>query len=352
MATFTQEGATMSDDEILNAFMEEAFPEDDDESNPKGQAESDSEQEGEELTPTDDLEDEQQEESEDTGEDKEEKWIPSSIQELAEALEVEPDALKAIKIHTKVDGVEADVPLGEVIKNYQLNKAVTERSEQVAHARKQLEAVAQQFAQQRNEQLAQWQAWNQVLETRLKEQVGAIDWNQLREDDPAEYAAKRQEFTERIGEIESMKAQMVQQQRMAQAQALQQQHMAYQQALNQNIQKLPELIPEYKDSSKMKTEMEELRGYLNGMFAPEEVDSVYDARHIAIARKAMLYDKMMANGKPKVEKIKEKPKFVRPTSRTSQGAADRKRIDNQYKRAVQTQSTDDWAKIIEDRLFS
>lgn len=353
MATFGQEGA-MSEDEILQAVIDYTYPEDAVEATPKSKVESPTPKEEAVETPTDDSEEQEGEVPESEVEDKEEKaeepWIPSSMDELAEAMEVDVDALKAIKIKTKVDGVEADVPLGEVIKNYQLNKAITTRSEQLAHAKKQFEQAAQEFVQQRDVQLSQWQAWNNVLENRLKEQVGAVDWKQLREDDPAEYAAKRQEFTERIGEIERMKAQMAQQVQQQQMQVLQQQHQAYQQTLEQNIQKLPEIIPEFKDAEKMKSEMTALRTYLNSYFTPEEVDSVYDARHILLARKAMMYDKLVEGGKPKVEQIKQKPKFVKPTARTTKESVDRVEADKKYKRAVKNQTTDDWVNVLMDRM--
>ena len=110
----------------------------------KSPQEAESSQEDAAEEPT---EDEGQEQEEPVVEEKKEEedkpWIPETVDELAEGLGVDVDALKAIKIKTKVDGVEADVPLGEVIKNYQLNKALTDRSEALAHQRKALEQAYQ-----------------------------------------------------------------------------------------------------------------------------------------------------------------------------------------------------------------
>lgn len=354
MATFTQEGAALSDDDILKAFMDEAFPEDAEEATPKDKASPTDSKEEEPEAPTEADDEEHEGDTEDTeSEDKETKqddeaWVPSSLQELAEAMEVDVDALKAIKVKTKVDGVEADVPLGEVIKNYQLNKSITDRSEQLAHAKKHFAQVATEFENQRNIQLSQWQVWNNVLESRLRDQVASVDWQQLREEDPAEYAAKRQEFTERIGEIEHLKSQVAQQTQQQRMQMMHSQQTAYANALQQNIAKLPELIPEFKDAAKMKEEMQEMRNYLINVFSPEEVDSIVDARHVLIARKAMLYDKLTEGGKPKVEKMKEKPKFVKPTARKSAAQAGRTEQAKHFKRARDSQSIDDWAKVLED----
>lgn len=340
----------ITDNELYDIIAEDmGFEKEADEANLESDTpDPNPEQEGEDVTPKE--VDEQKEEVETKVEEKEEKWVPSSIEELAEALEVDADALKAIRVKTKVDGVESDVPLGEVIKNYQINKSLTERSEQLAHNRKALEEAAQQFVQRRDAELAQWQAWNHVLETRLKDQVAAVDWQQLREDDPAEYAAKRQEFTERIAEMEGMKRQFSEQQQQAMYQAALQRQEQFKQVVQENVKQLPSLIPEFTDQEKMKIEMKELQGYLGKYFVPEEVNSVYDARHIAIARKAMLYDKMMDKGAPKLEQIKEKPKFIRPAARNTQASVENKQSQSMYKKALKSQRVDDWVNVIAERL--
>jgi len=277
----------------------------------------------------------------------EEHWFPESIDQLADALDVDVDALKAIKVKTKVDGVESDVPLGEVIKNYQINKSLTERSEALAHMRKAFESEIGTFSQQRDAQLAQWNTWNQILEQRLPEQVGAVDWEQLRQDDPAEYAARRQEFMERIGEIEAMKQGLAQQAQQQNQERL----LAYQQVLQQNQAKLPELIPEYSDSEFMKKDMNEVKQYLlSSGFDEAEVGSVYDARHVAVARKAMLYDQMQKKVEPKQKLMKDKPRFIKPSARQTPEESSKNTERKKLSLAKKTQSIDAWASVMMDRL--
>lgn len=302
--------------------------------------------------PKDDVETEQEENVvEEKKEEEEKPWIPESVDELAEGLGVDIDALKAIKVKTKVDGVEADVPLGEVIKNYQLNKALTDRSEALAHQKKALEQAYQQFSVERETRLQDLTSWNQILETRLREQVAAVDWQQLREEDPAEYAAKRQEYTERIAEIESMKASME-----SHRQALmQQQQQAYltqiEQVVQENIQKLPNLIPEYKDEAFRKKDMADIKDYLVKQgFSEQEVRTVFDARQVLIARKAKLYDQMQATVDPKIKQIKDKPKFVKPTQKVTPEDAVNKQYERKYKAALKSQHTDDWVNVLTDRF--
>lgn len=293
---------------------------------------------------------EEQEKGEETPVEEEEKksdWFPETLDQLAESLEIDSDALKAIKVKTKVDGVESDVPLGEVIKNYQINKSLTERSENLAHQRKEFEQAIASFIADRDNQVTQWSQWQQLLEQRLREQVGVVDWKQLREDDPAEYAAKRQEFMERISEIESMKVGIAQQQEKRQYEQMQ----LFQEAVSQNLRRLPELIPEYSNAELMKSEVKEIKDYLlRSGFTEQDLNTMYDARQVAVARKAWLYDKMKQTVEPKKMLLKEKPKFVKPAARTSNEAVTSRSEVERYKRAMKSQHTDDWVSVIADRL--
>lgn len=318
--------------------------------NPTPEVQPEEEQTAEE--PTDDATTEQEEPVvEEKKEEEEQPWIPETVDELAEGLGVDLDAVKAIKIKTKVDGVEADVPLGEVIKNYQLNKALTDRSEALAHERKTLEEQARLYTADYQAKLQDLGSWQGILETRLREQVAAVDWQQLREEDPAEYAAKRQEYTERIAEIESMKASME-----SHRQALmQQQQQAYltqiEQVVQENIKKLPNLIPEYKDEAFRKKDMADIKDYLVKQgFSEQEVRTVFDARQVAIARKAKLYDQMQTSVDPKIKQIKDKPKFIKPTARDTKEQLATRDTEKKIKRALKSQNTDDWANVLIDRL--
>lgn len=327
-----------------------------DDAPPKATEEPTPEEPKEELEAETPKEDEETEQEEAVAEEKkeettDEKWFPESLSELAEALEVDQDALKAIKIHTKVDGVEADVPLGEVIKNYQLNKSLTERSEALAQARKAIEQQAQAYTADYQSKVEELGTWQGILEQRLREQVAAVDWQQLREDDPAEYAARRQEFTERIAEIESMKASIGQHRQALQAQQQQAYLNQIEQVVQENIKKLPDLIPEYKDETFRKKDMADLKDYLVSQgFSEVEVKTVFDARQVAIARKAKLYDAMQKAAEPKMKQLKEKPKFIKPNAQNRVEDKATKESDRLYKRALKNQTIDAWVDVLANRL--
>jgi hypothetical protein len=345
----TESGATITTQDLYEEIFDQAGIEQEAEETATPEVPESEEAVKEETAEVEPKEEQEQGESPEGEEKKEaeETWFPETLDQLAESLEIDQDALKAIKVKTKVDGVESDVPLGEVIKNYQINKSLTERSENLAHQRKEFEQAIASFVADRDNQVNQWSQWQQLLEQRLREQVGVVDWKQLREDDPAEYAAKRQEFMERISEIESMKAGIEQQRQVQQQQQMQ----LFQEAVSHNLRRLPELIPEYSNADLMKNEVKEIKEYLlNSGFTEGDLNTMYDARQVAVARKAWLYDKMKKTVEPKKLLLKDKPKFVKPTARTSNEAVTSKAEVDRYKRALKSQHTDDWVEAIMDRL--
>ena len=121
--------------------------------------------------------------------------------------------------------------------------------------------------------------------------------------------------------------------------------------VEQNARALPDLIPEYKDEEFRKKDMAAVKDYLTSLgFKDEEVRSVFDARQVAVARNAMLYDAMKKEVDPKVKMLKDKPKFVKPSQRVEPQDASRKVYEKKYKAALKSQNTDDWANVLIDRL--
>ena len=83
--------------------------------------------------------------------------------------------------------------------------------------------------------------------------------------------------------------------------------------------KLPDVIPEWKDQATMAQEAKELRDWAVAQgLSEQEIESLRQASHVALLRKAMLYDK----GRTKVQQAKASPKkgakVIRPGSSGSQ----------------------------------
>lgn len=122
--------------------------------------------------------------------------------------------------------------------------------------------------------------------------VAAVDWDALKQRNPAEFAALKQEFAQRRADIER-RAQAVREQHGAQsAQEQQKAARELERQVTSERNKLLAKLPSWQDDGVRSRETRELRQYLNGLgFTDSEVASAMDHRLILMARKAMLHDK-------------------------------------------------------------
>ena len=326
----------LSEEEEVETSEEELVSEDDE---VEDTAEEDSDEEV-----TDDEVDEDEKESS-------ERWMPKSLDELASAMEVDPDDLKSIRVKTKVDGVEGEATLAEVIKNYQINKSLTERSEQFAHERKQFEESTKAAVEQYQAKIQEAETMTQLIENRLRDEVQSIDWEQLRAENPAEYAVRRQDYMERIGEIEGMK-QAVMQERQEQMQKQQEEYQTqHQQFLKRNQEMLMDALPEWRDTETRQKDMQELKTYLQSQnISEQEINAIVDYRMVVLAKKAKAFDEMQTNAKPAQARAKSVPKFTKPGSVKTKQTANSNLTKKRIQRATKSQDTDDWARVLEDMI--
>lgn len=104
-------------------------------------------------------------------------------------------------------------------------------------------------------------------------------------------------------------------------------------------------IPEWKDQARANAEMTELRQFLaQAGFGEQEIASVADHRQVTLARKAMLYDKLVAQGKQKVATAP--PPTAKPGS-TAKPNTDGKKI----REALKTTGKGEYAAKLIERML-
>lgn len=206
----------------------------------------------------------------------------------------------------KIDGKEVQVPLSELLNGYQRQSDYTKKTMEAAEQRKTADAEVQKAHQERQQYAGELQRMAVQLEGVL-EQQSQIDWAALIESDPVEYLKQQQLFQQRQALYQKNmqeQQQLAQQFQHDQAQALHSYRSQQQEAL---LAKLPD----WKDDAKAKSETEAVAKFLQSEgFADEEISTIYDHRHVLIARKAMLYDQVMANAKLQAKKVQEAPQRV------------------------------------------
>ncbi len=234
-----------------------------------------------------------------------------TLADLAEHLGVEVGDLYALRIPVTVDdGSKAEISLGEWKDAYQATNKLTRTQKELAEARERFEAERQQAAEKIQTNLQQAEALVEAAEKQLMADLERIDWKGLRDADPAEYAARRQEMLERQRILEESKTGIRQRAGEANAERQAEQQRQYAELLQKEQQALAEAIPEWRDQAKAKAEKAALSEYLTGAgFAPDEVANIADHRAVVLARKAMLFDQSVKQtdaAKKRVLKIGKK----------------------------------------------
>jgi hypothetical protein len=239
---------------------------------------------------------------------------PDDIPDEVAAVPQEPDGDAWEIVH---NGQQVKLTRAEVIENASKGFDYTRKTEALAADKRQVEerlarvAEIEQIAPILQQDLGQLAA----LEAQLKHYQN-VDWVQLATDDPLGYPQHYARFTQLRETYQGVANQFHQKQQYVQAQKAQ----LSQQQLGQEFQRLTERIPEWKDAQKYETGRVELRNYLINQGASQaDVDGLASSVAVSIARKAMLYDKLLQAKTEKVKQLRTAPPVVKPGS-VSQGA--------------------------------
>jgi hypothetical protein len=266
---------------------------------PEAQAEGTETEETVETPPDDPVE--ETEESEETEE---------QIQEVPLAL---PTTLKV-----KVNGEEVEVTLDELQKGYSRQSDYSRKTQQLAEERKAFLSEAEAIRQERAQYATLLTALQQQLQatTQLDQQP---DWDRLYDEDPIQ-ATKLERQWNRAQADRQAKLAAIQAEQQRVGQALEQQTAEQMKAILVNeAQRLPEIIPEWKDEKVATEGKKQLRNWLVDQGLNEvEINSLHKAEHVSILRKAMLYDL----GQRKAQaSVKPQPVATRPVKPGSAAVA-------------------------------
>jgi len=198
----------------------------------------------------------------------------------------------------------------ETIKLAQQGFDYTQKTQRVAEQQKQAEAVLQRAAEV--EQLMPQVAQELAIVKSFEQQLSAyanVDWVRLATDDPLEYPRHRAQYDQLVQGYQSANGQL----QAKVGYVSQQRHALTAQKLQQEGERLKERVPEWRDPVRYKAEAQELHQYLVKSGAdPVQVEQLSDSLAVAIARKAMLYDKLVSAKAEKVKQVRAAPPVVRP----------------------------------------
>jgi hypothetical protein len=219
--------------------------------------------------------------------------------------DVEVEERKTYRV--KAGGEEKDVTLEELVSGYQKGDDYTKKSQSLAEARKKVEAHAHevQQAMQVKEEYAQRLA---QVEQFLMSDGEQVNLEELKENDPIQYAIKVAEQTETNKKINLLRQERAKVQQQQQAYQAQQQHAV----VANEAKMLSEKVKEFSDPKKAEQIKNDIRSFGKSVgFSDQELSQVYDHRHVLILQKAMEYDKLQQSKAGVTKKVSNAPKMAK-----------------------------------------
>jgi hypothetical protein len=267
--------------------------------------------------------------------------------EEVEEEEQSQDEVPAI-LKLKVNGEDVEKPLDEVVALAQQGLDYTQKTQQVAEQRKELEAYAESIKAQEQAFQEQMQLNNVLIEdvakiTSLDQQLNQyanVNWNQLSDNDFVEaqklfftYNQLQQERSQLVSQFEAKKQQVVQKQT---------------QLMSEKIAKGKEILAKEIPNWSPETNQALLSTGKDYGFSDAELNSIVDPRHVKVLHDAMQWRKLQQNSTVKKKVSSAKP-VVKPGSKDTKAEANsnHRQLREQLRK---TGKSDAAQKLIENML--
>jgi hypothetical protein len=277
-----------------------------------------------------------------------EEAVDDAPDDQSEEEEQSQDEVPAI-LKLKVNGEEVEKPLDEVVALAQQGLDYTQKTQQVAEQRKELETYAEQIKAQEQAFQQQVQLNNVLIEdvakiTALDQQLNQyanVNWQQLSDSDFVEaqklfftYNQLQQERSTLVSQFEAKKQQVVQSQT---------------QLMAEKIAKGKEILAKEIPNWSPETNQALLSTGKDYGFSDAELNSIVDPRHVKVLHDAMQWRKLQQKDSIVKKKVSSAKPVVKP------GAKDTKAEANSNHRQLREQlrktgKSDAAQKLIENML--
>lgn len=266
---------------------------------------------------------------------------------VEQAAESEASGDESESITLEVDGKPVTLSKAELAEAYKSGlrqSDYTKKTMEVSEQRKAAEAATQKAQQERAEYTQNLHRMQSLLEFALQEQQ-KTDWDNLLNTDPQEYLRQKHLYDQRQAAWQQANAQRQQLDQLVQAE----QRQAFQDHLKQQQEMLLAKLPDWSDTKKAEAEKLAIRNYLLEQgYASDLVNSLADANMVVTARKAMLYDQMVAKAKAAEKKVATLPTKVEKPGVGVNPGLDRR--TSGYQRLAKSGRVEDAAGLIASLL--
>ena len=287
-----------------------------------------------EEAPEDVKESEEPEESE--GEPEGESEEPEQEVTWADTLKVDESKLvldddgNFAGVKVKIDGEESQVDLNTLIAGYQTAKSTTKKSQALAEQRKALDAEHQQYVADLKHRLQVAEQFTNALGQRMMAEFQGVNWGELRQRNPAEYAAAMADMQARGADIQNLQAQINQQLQQAAELERQQADKAQSEYIKEAAERTIGMFPEWKSPEVVKKDFTNMRNFIGKFgFTDDEFRAISDPRIFALLKSVSNEPAEALTEKQQPKPMK--PPVIRPATRSRQNRSSK--LDRLVKRA-------------------
>lgn len=306
---------------------------------------------------TDDQEDEGSETVEDEDDTEESEEVDDEDMSLADYLGIDEDRVVegkdgAIAVNMIIDGETKEVPMTDLVSSYQMIGHVNNKSIALENDRKAFEEQSQAAMKDLQERLQGLEQLSNLMDEQIIGDFNSVDWNALEAQDKNEWLIKRQQYADKASKLQQLKGLLQEQGKQAFEDQQRQFFEEQQKHAEQEMERMLQIKPDWKDEHKRKTEFEAMLGFAKDKygFSEAELNSVQDHRLLRIVLDAMSYHKGKDVASNKVKK--KVPKFQKPGASKQQSASLQKARSVKAKKSKlrETGSIDDAASLLLDRM--
>lgn len=246
-------------------------------------------------------------------------------------------------IKVKVDGITDVVKLPDLIAGYQTNKNNTNKSKALSEKIKEVDTEKTRIIEDYTTKLNDVEVLTNYLENSFLEEYQAINWDLLRSQNPAEYAALIQDYNTKATQFKSIKNAIdkVRTDELNSLQAITAEQQK--ELLSKELEKAINDNPEWAKPEVFKKALTSMSEFVANQygFTHEEFVGIKDARILNLIRDAQKYRAGIKVAEKKIEK--PLPKFQKPSgnnqkqvSKLDQLAKRAKNLTGSAKRAAET----------------
>lgn len=274
-----------------------------------------------------------------------------TLNDLAEALGADVADLYNIRLAVDIDGQgREEVTLGQWKDTYRDSKVLEAKRAELDRRAAEVEAAHKAKVEAFESKEREAAELLTYMEQQTFQRYAGIDWNHLRTSDPGQWAALSFQFEQEKNQLAQIRQAAAVKWDNAKRELAEAEQARERELLTQELQQLPQLVPEWKDPARWESERTQIAHFLLSQgFTSEEISRAR-LKTVLLARDAMKYREMTAKAKTEAKRVFKLGKKVLTSGQRQAPAGQNQQVSVLQSRLKKSGHIKDAAALISERL--